>query len=248
MRARLAWRYFREGERGMSTGWLASGPSLVAAGALALAVGQGEAQAAVADPTEDFLPVYTGPQTGDLDVTRVDARITVPGEVRLSGTHASPIGATPGAAYVWGIDRGQGTDQLNVPPLPVGAGVSFDAVAILLPDGTGSFIDLLAGTSPTAIDTSAISISGGTISVILTEALLTSTGFRFAEYGYNLWPRYAPGGVNPFDNTQISDFAPDASTFTATIPLPVALTLQLAGLAVLGSVAYRRRSAPLITG
>ena len=125
-------------------------------------------------------------------------------------------------------------------PDPVGQGVSFDAVAILLPDGTGSVIDLLAGTPPTPLDPSAIGIVGDTISVALTEALLPSTGFDFADYGYNLWPRYAPGGVDPANNRQISDFAPDADTFTAIIPLPGALGLQVAGLAVLAAIGRRR--------
>ena len=49
----------------------------------------------------------------------------------------------------------------------------------------------------------------------LPRSLLPSQGLDFAGYGYNLWPRYAPAGVNPADNTQVSDFAPDASIFTA---------------------------------
>ena len=57
--------------------------------------------------------------------------------------------------------------------------------------------------------------SGPTISVALPASLLPSQGFDFADYGYNLLPRFAPDGVDPGDNTQISDFAPDASIFPA---------------------------------
>jgi hypothetical protein len=225
----------------MSTGWCASGARLVAAGAFALALADAEAQAAIVDPLGDFLPTYVGPKNGDLDVTRVDGRITGPGEVRLTGRHAGAIGTTPGAAYVWGIDRGTGTEILAGLEPSVGAGVTFDAVAVLIPAGESFVLDLAAGTDPVPLAPSAVSIAGKSISVTLTEALLPSTRFDFEDYGYNLWPRYAPDGVNPSDNTQISDFAPDASTFTAVIPLPGALALQLAGLVLLGAIGLRRR-------
>ena len=88
----------------------------------------------------------------------------------------------------------------------------------LAPNGTGAFIDLVLGGAPQILDPSSISIAGSTISVTLTEAQMPSQGFAFADYRYNLWPRFAPGGANPGDNTQISDFAPDASTFTASAP------------------------------
>jgi hypothetical protein len=212
----------------------------LATGALALGLAATPASAALVDPTGDFLPVYVGPANGDLDVIRVAARLLGGGQVRLDADHAGGIGTTPGAAYVWGIDRGQGDDILADLVPSAGAGVSFDAVAALAPDGTGFVLDLIAGTPPTFLDPSAISISGGRISVTLSEALLPSTGFAFADYGYNLWPRFAPGGVNPEDNTQISDFAPDASTFVAAVPAPAGFGLLLAGLALFGAVRRSR--------
>lgn len=167
------------------------------------------------DPIGDFLSVYTGPANGDLDVVAVGAFLSGLDEVVLSGTHAGLIGTTAGAAYVWGIDRGAGTEPFPTLDPPTGEGVTFDAIVALLPDGTGSFIDLAAGTPPQVLDPANISISGPTISVALPASLLPSQGLDFEEYGYNLWPRFAPNGVNPADNTQISDFAPDASTFAA---------------------------------
>jgi hypothetical protein len=220
---------------------------MAVAGVLALALGPAGAQAAIVDPVGDFLSVYTGPQNGDLDVTSVAARITGPGEVVLTGTHAGAIGTTPGAVYVWGIDRGGGDDILADLDPPAGAGVTFNAVVVLDPAGPSFVLSPLTG-APVFLDPSAVTISGNTIGVTLTEALLASTGFAFADYRYNLWPRYAPGGVNPGDNTQISDFAPDAGTFTAAIPLPGALALQLGALGVLGALGRRRRSAGLLTG
>jgi hypothetical protein len=173
------------------------------------------AHAVILDATGDFLSIYTGPLAGDLDVTAVDAILSGTGEVTLSGTHAAPIGTTAGAAYVWGIDRGAGTEALAALDPPAGQGVTFDSIVALAPNGTGAFIDLVLGGAPQALDPSSISIAGSTISVTLTEALMPSQGFAFADYRYNLWPRFAPDGVDPGDNTQISDFAPDASTFVA---------------------------------
>jgi hypothetical protein len=148
-------------------------------------------------------------------VVAVGAFLSEPDEVVLSGTHAGLVGTTPGAAYVWGIDRGAGTEPFPTLDPPTGEGVAFDAVMVLLPDGTGSFIDLAGGAPPQPLDPASISISGPTISVTLPSSLLPSQGLDFADYGYNLWPRFAPDGVDPGDNTQVSDFAPDASTFVA---------------------------------
>src|SRR5688572_22622486 len=94
------------------------------------------------DPAGDFLSVYAGPTGGDLDVIAFDAILTGPDEVVLVSTQAAPTGTTPGASYVWGIDRGAGTEPFPTLDPPTGEGVIFDSVVVLLPDGTGSFIDL----------------------------------------------------------------------------------------------------------
>lgn len=198
------------------------------------------AQALIIDAQGDFLDVYTGPENGDLDVTAVDAILTGAGEVTLIGTHAAAIGTTTGSAYVWGIDRGAGIEPFPTLDPPTGEGVIFDSVVVLFADGTGFFLDVVGGGAPQFLDPSVISIDGATISVSLTESLLVSQGFDFADYRYNLWPRFAPGGVDAADNTQISDFAPDASTFTARVPEPGAIGLL--GLGLLGLGAMQRRS------
>ena len=215
---------------------------LAAASSALVAFAAMPAQAVIVDPVGDFLTVYTGPPNGDLDVTAVDAVLSGAGAVNLVGTHAAAIGTTPGAAYVWGIDRGAGTELLTMLDPPAGEGVTFDSVVVLLPDATGFFLDLVAGGAPQFLDPTAIDIAGSTISVSLSEALLPSQGLAFAEYRYNLWPRFAPGGVDPADNTQISDFAPDASTFTArSVPEPSVLWLLAGGVAAVIGLRYRRR-------
>jgi hypothetical protein len=223
-------------------------PFLAATCAAILTFSALPAKAVIVDATGDFLSVYNGPPNGDLDVTSVDAFLSGPDEVTLVSTFAAPVGTTSGAGYVWGVDRGAGVEPFPTLDPPTGEGVIFDSVVVLAPDGTGFFLDQILGGGPQALDPSAISIGGNTISVTLTEALMPSQGLDFADYRYNLWPRFAPGGVNPADNTQISDFAPDASTFAASplatsVPEPAGLALLSGG--IMAMVVMRRRREPL---
>jgi hypothetical protein len=133
-----------------------------------------------------------------------------------------------------------GTEPFPELDPPTGEGVIFDSVVVLLADATGFFLDLTVPGGPQFLAPGAIQIDGGTIRVTLSETMLVSRGFAFEDYGYNLWPRFAPGGVNPADNTQVSDFAPDASTFKARVPEPAAIGLLGLGLLGLG---LRRRAA-----
>lgn len=215
--------------------------AMAAAGSVAVTFAAASTQAAIVDPVGDFLSVYTGPSNGDLDVTAVDAFLSAPNRVVLVGTHAAPIGTTPGAAYVWGIDRGAGIELFPTLNPPTGQGVTFDSVVALFPNGTGFFFDLILGGGPQNLDPSAISISGATISVSLFASQLPTLGLSFADYRYNLWPRFAPNGVDPGDNTQISDFAPDASTFVARVPEPMSLALLATGVVALAAAGRRRR-------
>ncbi len=209
----------------------ASRAALALAGALFLAAAP--ARAAIIDPTGDFLSTYAFTKGADLDVTA--ANVTFDGSrFALSATLNGAIGTTAGAFYVFGIDRGAGTERFNTGVLPIGAGIRFDSVFILRPDGTGAFNDLLTNVS-TPLAAGNIQVSGNTISGTLLLSLATSQGQAASEYGFNLWPRLGAG-----NNNQISDFAPDNSSFRATA-VPEPASLSLLGLGVAGMAALRRR-------
>jgi PEP-CTERM motif len=184
------------------------------------------------DPAGDFLPSFAGPQGGDLDVLSVAVRRSAT-SFTLSSIQAADIGTTPGGFYVWGIDRGQGTERFGA----LAPGVRFDSVLILRPDGTGNFADLLNAANSFALAPGAISISGATITGTVAIAAIPTTGFAAPDYTFNLWPR-SPGSGTSF----ISDFAPDASNVGSFVPEPGSWALLIAGFGITGATLRRRRA------
>ena len=190
--------------------------------------------APINDPIGDFLPSFIGTKGGDLDVVRADVTLIGNNSFLFTAQLNGLIGTTPGGIYVFGIDRGKGTERFLLGSPSIGAGVFFDSVVIIRPDGSGT-VNLL-GLGGGATNFSGATILGNSFSVNLLASLLPTQGRAFADYGWNLWPRNGAGS-----NTQISDFAPDASTPRVDrVPEPETLPLlALGGLAAFG-VARRK--------
>lgn len=192
------------------------------------------ARAAVSDDPNDFLSTYTGPLDGDLDVLSVSA-LQNGTNVTLTALLNGVPESTAGSAYVWGVNRGAGTQGLFTGATPVGQGVFFDAVVLI--QATGARVVNIGGSSFN-LAADAVSISGDTLSVTVPLADLPSTGFTTANYLYNLWPR---SGLT--NNAQIADFAPNASSFAAGVPEPAMWALLTLGFGAAGSLLRRRRQA-----
>ena len=203
----------------------------VLAGALGFAVVLAGAPAlanTITDPVGDFLPTYTGPQDGDMDVLSVS--VTLSGaDFMISGTMNGAIGTTANSEYVFGVNTG----GAGAPFGPFAPGVLFNSVVVLDPNGTGIVVDNIA--SPTITPLGSVTVSGDTISAVVPVALLPSTGWTPDIYGWNLWPRLTP---MPLDN--ISDFAPDDSTFP-TVPEPATWALMIVGFLGVGAMQRARR-------
>ena len=202
---------------------------------LAVATTGARAQS-ITDAAGDFLPTYTGPHNGDVDVLSAFAGYN-PGTdtFSFSGTFAGAVGTTPGAFYVWGLDRGAGTERFVAGSPSVGQGVKFDAVVFLRPNGTARVTTFL-GSVGTGVEIGAgtAMIAANTISGSIAGSLLASTGFAKADYTWNLWPRTGT------TNDTISDFAPDRTNAPiAAVPEPASYALMALGVACVG-VARRR--------
>jgi MYXO-CTERM domain-containing protein len=184
----------------------------------------------ITDPKGDFLATFAGSSAStDLDVLSASVFYNPSTDLfTLTATMDGLVGTTSTGFYVWGVNRGAGTAGFASLGLN---GVRFDRVIILRPDGTGTIpgVGALPGGS--------ITISGKTITGVVSGSLLTSTGFaNKLDYTFNLWPRDGAFA----GNAAISDFAPNNANFTATaVPEPSTALLGAVGLA--GLLAWRRR-------
>lgn len=197
----------------------------------------------VLDPVGDFFPLLdpSAPRNGDLDV--VSAETFLAGDALLfTATMDDVIGTTALGFYVWGVDRGAGAGTLSFAHLGL-PDIVFDALVIAFNDGSG-LVNLFppggGPPAPTPLAAGSVTIADSTIDVRVPLALLPSNGLSPRQYEWNLWPRW--NGV-PFGDTQITDFAPDATNAPVTAPEPSSLALLAFGLAAGGGRAWRRRAA-----
>ena len=210
---------------------------ILALALLAAAILSVEARATtVSDPVDDFIPSFSGPHGADLDVVSTTAVLSG-SNIVLSATMNGAIGTTPGALYVWGLDRGAGATTANFESIGL-PNVIFDSVVVVLPDGSGQVVTLGLTPVMTPLAPGAVTISGNSFSAAVPVSLLPSNGFATLNYTQNLWPRY--GGVTSDD--QISDFAPNATMAGISAPEPASLgILGLSGL-LLATLRARSRA------
>lgn len=220
-----------------------SRPILGALFAALLAPGLAAPALAVTDPEGDFLATHTGPAAPDIDILTTEV-FALPGRIAFSAGLADTVGLTPGASYVFGVDRGAGVAGLFTGTPPVGPGVTFDAVVVVRADGTGSVTAFNEAGPPTVTPLASpdIVIDGRLVAALVDIALLPSRGFALADYRFNLWTRSGGGNVG------IADLGQEQGTFgyAGAVPEPGSWALLLAGFGLAGH-ALRRRAPARVT-
>jgi len=186
----------------------------------------------ITDPANDFLASYTGPHNGDLDV--ISAEVLLEGSTfTFTSTSNAPIGTTPDGVFVWGVNRGSGSQTFP----GIAPGVTFDAVVIIVPGGDSFVLDIDNAGAMSPIPAANISVNGADLSATVQVSQLPTRGAAPADYTVNLWPR---SELLLIDEV-ISDFAPDNSNAAVTV-IPEPGMFGLVGLGIAGVFLRRRVS------
>lgn len=201
--------------------------------------------ATIVDPTDDFLSTYTGPQNGDVDILSADVAFDGT-SFFLNAMMDGTIGTTPGTLFVWGINRGSGTPRLTFGSPIVGAGILFDAVVVMFPDGTLRVVTFpLAGAPTISVFQGGTAISGDSLSATVSLALLGSMGFAPEDYVFNFWSRTRVNPALDGTNAEIADFLASSQEPRA-VPEPATWLTLLLGFGIIGTVMRKaRRAMPL---
>ena len=176
----------------------------------------------VTDADNDFLPTYTGPRNADVDVRSAEVVFNQAASTfSFSATESGPIGTTPDEEFVFGLNRGRGTERFQSMTPAIGEDIVFDSVVILHPNGTGEVADLLTGGTE-ALPAGSVKISGNTIGATgVPASLIPSEGSQPRNFTWDFWPRVGMGS-----NTQVTDFVPDTTNAVVSeTAVPVALTI-----------------------
>lgn len=203
--------------------------------ALALATSATTASAAIADPEGDYLGTYTGPLNGDVDILSGDVAFDG-SSYFLKATENGTIGTTTGSLFVWGVNRGSGTPRLTFGSPSVGAGVLFDAVVVMFPDGTLRVVTFPLMGAPTINQfAGGTSIADNALSATVPLALLGSVGFDPANYTFSIWSRARVNPAADGTNAEIADFLASSGSLTArSVPEPATWMTMLLGFGFAG--------------
>jgi hypothetical protein len=213
------------------------------ASAFALLASATAASAAITDPAGDLIDTYTGPSNADLDIVSADVAFDGT-SFFLSTTMDGAIGTTTGSLFVWGVDRGSGAPRLTFGSPSVGAGILFDAVIVMFPDGTLRVVTIPLAGAPTINQIAGGSvIDGNALSATVNAALLGSMGFAPEDYTFSLWSRARVNPALDGTNAEIADFlASSGSMHARAVPEPATWLMMLLGFGVSGALIRRRRS------
>lgn len=211
--------------------------------AIALLNSTSMATAAVSDPAGDFLATYTGTTSSDLDILSGD--VAFDGSSFLfTATMAGAVDATPGQLYAWGVNRGAGTARIDLLRDPdIAPDVLFDAVVIMLPNGTLT-VAIIPIAGPPAFTTFAggTTIDGDTLTGAVPLSLFTSTGFEPEDYTFGLWSRLRVDPTVDGTNHEIADFLSGSGHLKArVVPEPATWLSMLLGFGIVGGALRSRR-------
>ncbi|HEX5377697.1 MAG TPA: PEPxxWA-CTERM sorting domain-containing protein [Phenylobacterium sp.] len=143
------------------------------------------------------------------------------GDFVLSASLLGLIDPASDARYVFGINRGGGGA-----PFAGHDGIRFNTTAVVKGDGSSTL--------------GAFTVKGDVVSGRIAVASLVPNGLDPADFGFSLWTR--PNGA------AIVDFAPDNSTFKASVPEPATWAMMVLGFGAMGAMLRggRRRSEPAL--
>jgi hypothetical protein len=128
----------------------------------------------------------------------------------------------------------------------VGAGILFDAVVVMFPDGTLRAVTFpLMGAPTTNQFAGGTSVAGDALSATVPLALLGSMGFDPANYTFSLWSRARVNPVADGTNAEIADFLTSSGSLTArSVPEPATWMTLLLGFAFAGLLLRAGRNNP----